>query len=56
VKKEADNEVAGEAMGATDKVESGTGQVEELQKTLKEKDLKIKELTVSRGRAEYPFD
>jgi len=49
-KKQADNEAAGEAMGATEKAEGG-GAVEELQKTLKEKDVKIKELTVSR----YPL-
>jgi hypothetical protein len=48
--KETENAAAGEAMGATEKgAEAGkaTAEVEELQKTLKEKDAKIKELTVS---------
>jgi hypothetical protein len=56
VEKEEQNEVAGEVLGAKEdgrdaKSSSGAGEpngaVEELQKTIKEKDVRIKELTVS---------
>lgn len=53
--KEADNEAAGEAIGATDDASKGASAgdaqkaVAELQATIKEKDAKIKDLTVRGG-------
>lgn len=52
-KKEAENEVGGEVMGAAESAPKGEASgtaataTEELQKTIKEKDARIKELSVS---------